>query len=224
MDVGGPYANNVQGTVYTESLCLPNGCYQLIFHDQYGDGMGMTNGQFNLYDDENVLLVHQQGNWGGVSTNPFCVSGAPAGSAPTATFSVNDNLICQAGSVNYTYTGLNGPTSYSWSFEGASTAISTQANPSGISYPNTGTFDVTLTVSNSFGSNSYTCTNCITVSAAPSVTLSATAPLCNGGTNGSVASAVTGGNSPYTYVWASGQTAASLSNVGAGSYSVLKVA
>jgi hypothetical protein len=25
MDVGGPYANNVQGTVYTESLCLPNG-------------------------------------------------------------------------------------------------------------------------------------------------------------------------------------------------------
>ena len=220
MDVGGPYANNVQGTVYTESLCLPNGCYQLIFHDQYGDGMGMTNGQFNLYDDENVLLVHQQGNWGGVSTNPFCVSGAPAGSAPTATFSVNDNLICQAGSVNYTYTGLNGPTSYSWSFEGASTAISTQANPSGISYPNTGTFDVTLTVSNSFGSNSYTCTNCITVSAAPSVTLSATAPLCNGGTNGSVASAVTGGNSPYTYVWASGQTAASLSNVGAGSYSV----
>ncbi|MFZ4785965.1 MAG: M43 family zinc metalloprotease [Flavobacteriales bacterium] len=220
MDVGGPYSNNAQGTIYTESLCLPDGCYDLVFYDAYGDGMGFTNGQFNLYDDEGTQVVHQQGNWGAVSTNPFCVTGAPAGSAPTATFTVNDNLICRNSSVNFTYTGANGPTSYSWTFPGAATAVSSQANPSNIAYNTAGTYSVTLTVSNDFGSNTYTCNNCITVTAPPTVTLTSSNPTCNGSTNGSFTAAVTGGNSPYQYSWNNGQTTANISGLGAGSYTL----
>jgi PKD repeat protein len=217
---GGPYVNNQQGTTYNESLCLPNGCYTLIFHDAYGDGMAFTNGQFTLYGPEDEVLAHASGNWGATHSTDFCVTAAPAGSAPTATFTTNDNIICAGGSVNFTYTGQNNPTSYAWIFEGASTALSSVANPSNIAYQTPGTYDVTLTVSNEFGSANFVCANCITVSAAPTVTLTPTATTCSGTTNGSVTSLVSGANAPFSYAWNNGSTSANISNLAAGSYSV----
>lgn len=220
MDSGGPYQNNVQGTIYTEPLCLPNGCYDLIFHDSYGDGMGFTNGQFNLYNANNVVLVNETGNWGDVSVNEFCVTGAPEGSAPTAMFGANDNQICMGSGVNFTYTGTGNPNSYNWIFEGASTATSSSSNPSNIVYQNTGTFDVTLTVTNQYGSNTYNCNNCITVVAAPTITTNAIAPTCFGGSNGSISTTLSGGNAPFNYTWSNGGTTSSIGNLSAGNYNI----
>lgn len=220
MDFGGPYPNNVQGTAFTESLCLPNGCYSLNFFDSYGDGQSFTNGSFTLRDENNVVLFTRSGNWGPMSANPFCVTTAPAGSAPSANFTVNDNLICPNGSVNFTYTGQNNPSTYSWIFEGASTAVSSAANPSGIQYLNPGVYDVTLTVSNEFGSDSYTCENCITVSSLPAIAFNITNPTCFGGNNGAITTAVSNGNAPYTYNWTNGPTSANRTSLASGSYTL----
>ena len=43
---------------------------------------------------------------------------------------------------------------------------------------------------------------------------------CNGAVDGSIQTVVTDGEAPYTYVWSSGATNATLDNVGAGTYSV----
>lgn len=43
---------------------------------------------------------------------------------------------------------------------------------------------------------------------------------CSGGTNGSISTAVTGGTTPYMYLWESGETTTSLNNLTAGIYTV----
>jgi hypothetical protein len=53
-----------------------------------------------------------------------------------------------------------------------------------------------------------------------SVSLSGTSPTCNGWTNGSVTATASGGVSPYTYAWSNGFSGATISSVGAGTYSV----
>ncbi len=51
----------------------------------------------------------------------------------------------------------------------------------------------------------------------PTVTYTTTNPTC-GNSNGSINVTVTGGTSPYTYLWSNGQTTQNITGVGAGSY------
>ena len=52
----------------------------------------------------------------------------------------------------------------------------------------------------------------------PLVILSATTVSCNGGSDGNINSTVSGGQTPYNYLWSNGNTSQSISNVGAGTY------
>ena len=54
-----------------------------------------------------------------------------------------------------------------------------------------------------------------------SLTTTVTDASCYGTTNGSISLTVNGGTSAYTYSWSNGATTQNLSNVGAGTYSVL---
>ena len=54
----------------------------------------------------------------------------------------------------------------------------------------------------------------------PSVALTPTAASSQGSSDGSVAAMVTGGTSPYTYLWSNGATTANLSGLAAGSYTL----
>jgi hypothetical protein len=217
---GGPYVNGQQGLQNFTSVCLADGCYTLTLIDAYGDGQGFTNGSFSLTTSTGTVLASGGGNWGDFSNNPFCVTNtAPPGNAPVASFTIQDNTLCKNVQNDYTSTSTNSPTSFSWVFEGGTPATSTSQNPQNITYANAGTYDVTLTATNSFGSHTYTCTNCITVNNDPTVTLTGNNPLCAGQNNGSVNTAVTGA-SPYTYAWSTGATSANLTNVGAGTYTV----
>ncbi|MFM9985629.1 MAG: M43 family zinc metalloprotease [Flavobacteriales bacterium] len=216
---GGPYANNAQGTSITEELCLGAGCYTLTFYDQYGDGMGFTSGGFVLYDGNDNILVQQEDDWGDVSSNPFClVDIIPSGNPPVASFNIQDNSVCKNVQVDFTSTSTNTPTSYAWTFEGGTPATSAQQNPQNITWATNGTYDIALTATNQYGSHTYTCANCMTVYADPTVTLTPTNPLCNTGT-GSIANAVTG-SSPFTYAWSNGATTQNLTNANAGSHTV----
>ncbi|PDH47300.1 MAG: hypothetical protein CND86_03700 [Bacteroidetes bacterium MED-G21] len=60
-------------------------------------------------------------------------------------------------------TSLSSITGYQWTFEGGSPSSSTNENPS-VTYIQPGTYDVTLTVTNSAGSNTLTKSNYITIS------------------------------------------------------------
>jgi len=217
---GGPYVNNQQGLQITTPVCLSPGCYTLTMNDSFGDGQSFTSGSFNLTSGSGAVLASGSGNWGLVSTNNFCVTDSnPQGQAPTASFTIQDNTICRNVQNDYTSTSTGSPTSYSWVFEGGTPATSTQQNPQNVTYANAGAYDVTLTVSNANGSNTSVCTNCVTIFSNPSVTLTTTNPGCGTAPNGGVTSTVTG-TGPFTYSWNTGSTAANLTNVGAGTYTV----
>lgn len=218
---GGPYPNNQPNTQHTANLCLPAGCYTLTFFDSYGDGQGFINGNFTLYDDNDNVLATASGNWGAQSAHAFCVTAAPpAGNPPVASFSVSDATVCIGQAVSFTNTSTNTPTSYSWTFAGGTPSTSTQANPSGITWNTTGAKTVTLTATNSFGTHTYTCNNCVTVISGPPVTLNSTAPACAGTNNGQVSTTASGIYSPFTYSWSNGATSATITNLAAGTYSV----
>jgi PKD repeat protein len=88
---------------------------------------------------------------------------------PTAAFNTSDNSICKGTTVSYTSTST-GATSYQWTFNGGNPASSSLSNPV-VSYANTGTFNVSLTVNGGCGGQTDTQTqsNLISVTANPDV-------------------------------------------------------
>ncbi len=74
----------------------------------------------------------------------------------TANFNADVSTVCKGGSTNFNDLSQPAATSWNWSFPGASPASSTQQNPSGITYLNSGSYDVTLTVSNGSEVNTLT--------------------------------------------------------------------
>lgn len=104
-----------------------------------------------------------------LSTNTF---------APVAAFAASTTTISTTQTVSYTDLSANLPTSWNWTFSGASPATSSQQNPTGISYANPGTYTVSLTVSNANGNNTATYTNYINVILAPTC-FTALNPQCD---------------------------------------------
>ncbi|MCB0853600.1 MAG: S8 family serine peptidase, partial [Bacteroidetes bacterium] len=82
--------------------------------------------------------------------------------APIANFTQSAVTGCPGLSVQFTDLSIGNPTSWSWSVPGATPSASTQQNPT-FTFPNAGTYSVTLTATNGFGNNSITQTNLITI-------------------------------------------------------------
>ena len=72
--------------------------------------------------------------------------------APTANFTANQTEIMTGQSVEFTDHSTNIPTSWSWTFPGGTPSTSNQQNPT-VTYEQEGTYDVTLSVQNGFGSD-----------------------------------------------------------------------
>jgi PKD repeat protein len=76
------------------------------------------------------------------------------GVAPIANFTSNVQVLpLGGGTVNFYDLTTNNPASWSWSFPGATPSTSSDRNPANITYSQTGNFTVSLTATNSFGSN-----------------------------------------------------------------------
>lgn len=82
---------------------------------------------------------------------------------PVAAFTANTFNITTGQTVNFTDLSTNSPSSWSWSFQGATPATSTLQHPSNIQYNTPGCYQVTLTASNSAGSDTETQTCYINV-------------------------------------------------------------
>jgi len=92
-----------------------------------------------------------------------CVASTVNGPPVAAISTQGSASICPGGSVNFLGGSNGGPaSSYLWSFPGGNPSTSTQSNPV-VSYANLGTYDVTLTTTNSFGNNTTTQQNYVNV-------------------------------------------------------------
>jgi PKD repeat protein len=73
-----------------------------------------------------------------------------------ADFAASETTIAAGNSIDFTDLSTGMPVSWEWTFEGGEPATSTDQHPLDIFYAETGIYDVTLTVTNAFGSNTLT--------------------------------------------------------------------
>ncbi|OFX31717.1 MAG: hypothetical protein A2X08_06650 [Bacteroidetes bacterium GWA2_32_17] len=93
-----------------------------------------------------------------VETKPNYITVLPM----SASFTATPTILTIGSSVNFTDNSLGTPTSWNWSFPGGTPSNSSLQNPT-IVYNTAGTFDVSLTVTNTGGSSTETKTNYINV-------------------------------------------------------------
>lgn len=70
---------------------------------------------------------------------------------PTAYFVTSDTSLCEDECISFTDTSQGIPTSWKWNFTGATPDTSILQHPSGICYPDAGTYTVSLIVENAYG-------------------------------------------------------------------------
>lgn len=87
---------------------------------------------------------------------------------PAAIFTAQPSTICAGGQVTFNSLSCGLVTTYAWSFPGGTPSSSSSPAPV-VSYAATGSYPVTLTVSNAFGSSTRTYTNYINVLAPASL-------------------------------------------------------
>lgn len=128
------------------------------------------------------------------------------------TSSVGASCGASDGSATAIPSGGTAPYTYLWDDPSAQTTATAVNLPAG-------TYNVTVTDANGCtASGSATIGN----SNGPTASTSITNVLCNGDTDGSASVTVSGGTSPYTYLWddPGSQTTSTASNLGAGTYTV----
>ncbi len=108
-----------------------------------------------------------------IATNPcgttqFSTQVNIVGTPPLASFSANEMKGCEPFLVQFSDQSAGNPTAWNWSFPGGSPSSSTDQNPS-VTYSATGNYEVSLTATNAFGSNTLTFPNFIEVITSPSV-------------------------------------------------------
>jgi len=113
------------------------------FTDTFVGTLFLFDSQYNCWNDETVSLSQ------GGSCCPSAIL------VPQAFFSSNDQLLCLGQCINFFDESSGVPTSWSWTFAGATTSTSGAQNPANICFLNAGTYPVTLTASSTNGSTTY---------------------------------------------------------------------
>jgi PKD repeat protein len=107
-------------------------------------------------------------------------NGCDNSSVLAAKFSASSTNIASGSSIDFTDQSSGSPTSWNWIFSGASPSSSTSQNPSGITYSTSGSYDVTLVISNGVDYDTltqssyitvYDASNCDTITNVPSTSL-----------------------------------------------------
>ena len=163
----------------------------------------LTNVSANSYQAQIIDANGCQLLTGGVVTQPAYPLQANLQATNVSCFSGVTN-----GAVNASVSGGTSPYAYSWNNGSLSEDIS-----------NISTGNYTLTVTDA---NSCTTTSSATITAPSDIVqfASTTNTNCFGGTNGSVNVSVSGGLTPYSYSWSSGQISEDIQGIAAGTYTL----
>jgi hypothetical protein len=221
-DFGGPFKwgkpSTVAATNGTQLSCLnpTTTIAALPARDDVTYLWSTINGNIVGPNNTDTITVDRPGTY---TLNATLSSGCPlpvssavvtrvAGQPPFSSAIATGNVACSpsTGAVNLTTTGGSAPFTYAWSNGG-----STQ-NLSGVIAG-----EYTVTVTDAAGctiSASDTVTAAIPLVLVPILDN----PTCNGSNDGSINIAVSGGLALYTYLWSTGNTLSTMSNVLAGSY------
>ena len=165
-DVGYRIANNTTGGNFVDmyiswaALGNPSSLYLLWATDNHNP---------NLDQSPNCDCPESS------SSIPVCVP-------PVAAFNATPTSGCAPLTVQFTDTSTGSPTGWSWSFPGGSPASANTQGPHTVTYSSSGTYDVTLNVTNACGSDDEAKTSYITVSPKPVATASSNSPVCEGDT------------------------------------------
>ncbi|WGD35709.1 immunoglobulin-like domain-containing protein [Olleya sp. YS] len=101
---GGTYGSQADGSTISETLCLPDGCYDFTITDAYGDGICCSygNGSYSVTNGSTTLA--SGGSFTTSEVTNFCVGSAPADTVkPVITLNGNATINLTVGD---TYTEL----------------------------------------------------------------------------------------------------------------------
>jgi subtilisin family serine protease len=126
-----------------------------------------------------VILKFESYNAGTNGNNLFIdninIDGTPNSSPPNADFNTINTTICSGDIITFNDLSTSNITSWLWDFGDGNT--SNQQNPSH-TYSSPGSYDISLTVTNSNGTDTYSLTNYITVSASDDASINPVSPMC----------------------------------------------
>jgi PKD repeat protein len=162
----------VEGT-FTNANCPANGnsCPNDVpnLPDMWENYMDYSNGQcmsaFTLQqiDRMNYFLARSPRNSNVSAANLTATGVVGQNVAPVAEFTASSRVACAGQSIKFYDLSCKGvPTIRSWTFKGAATPSSTSETPV-VMYQTPGIYEVALTVQNSFGTNSISKTDYITI-------------------------------------------------------------
>ena len=149
-----------------------------------GIGASCFSVDLSAFVGQEVFVKFESYNAGTIGNNLYLdninINGVPSSEPPTPNFSTNGNEICEGGIVDFTDLSTANITDWSWTFPGGSPASSTDQNPS-VTYSTSGNYDVTLTVTNSFGTETLTMSQIISVNSLPILSITQSASeICEG--------------------------------------------
>ncbi len=134
---------------------------------------------FEAYSQVQIALVNFSGYGNNLYLDNLKLASLPK-PAPVASFLLSSRSICPGDTIQFNDNSQLGPEKWVWSFPGGFPASDTTPNPR-VVYPNAGTYDVLLTVSNRFGTSTVTRTAQVEVKPQPDLKLLVSkAEICPG--------------------------------------------
>lgn len=154
-------ANSGTGILDVEETTIHAGAASQTGVNRWGDYSMMS---VDPSDDQTFWYTNEysSGGWNWMTKIASFSFEPPVIVAPVANFSGDPTTVMATQQVQFTDLSSNNPTSWAWTFTGGTPATSTAKNPV-VTYDQPGTYDVSLTVTNSAGSSSLTKTAYITV-------------------------------------------------------------
>ncbi len=147
---------------------------------EYGFHQSIANISALLQPTDNMHLIVS------ISDNPtsghvveaaFDLFEVVEGVSPEASFTAANNLMgCSTHEVQFVSTSTAG-TDLTWSFPGGVPSVSTSSTPT-VTYNSPGTYSVTLTATNAFGTDEFTFVNYVTVYPSPNLSIVTPANIC----------------------------------------------
>jgi len=158
---GTPSTVNVGGSVtFTDLSTNTPTSWSWNFGDGNSSSIQNPSHTYNTAGIYTVSLTATNTNGSDTETKTNYITVNTSGSEPMAAFTANHTTIIEVGTINFSDQSTNTPTSWSWNFGDGETSNS--QNPLH-SYTTLGSYTVSLTVSNSYGSDTVTKTDYITV-------------------------------------------------------------